>query len=181
MRGDGDDELMARYARGDIGAFEQLYDRYESPLYEFCVRQLADRDDAADAFQEVVRRVVDARHEYEPRGTFAGWLFTIARRVCIDRLREAARTSPLETVRDPGGPRHVTGASHEHRLLFRDELQRLLALLPPEQREVLLLSKYSGFTYGEIARMVGGTEAGARQKAYRALKTLRAHLASERP
>ena len=174
---DRDDALMMRYAQGDVTAFEELYYRYESRLYGFCLRQLGDSDAAADAFQEVFKRVVDAHRTYEPKGRFASWIFTIARRVCVDQLRGAERVAPTEAVAHSRELEASPASPIEDRLAQQDELQRLLALLPAEQREVLLLSKYEGFSYGEIARMLGSTEVAVRQKAYRALKTLRAHVA----
>ncbi len=174
---DGDDALMVRYARGDVAAFEELYHRYEARLYGFCLRQLGDSDVAADAFQEVFKRVVDARRTYEPKGRFASWIFTIARRVCVDQLRSIERVAPTEADANSRELEASPASPIEDRLAQQDQLQRLLALLPAEQREVLLLSKYEGFSYGEIARMLGSTEVAVRQKAYRALKTLRAHVA----
>jgi len=174
---DSDDALMMRYARGDVAAFEELYYRYETRLYGFCLRQLGDSDSAADAFQEIFKRVVDARHTYEPKGRFASWLFTITRRVCVDHLRSAERVAPTEAVAISREIEASPTSPIEDRLAQQDQLQRLLALLPAEQREVLLLSKYEGFSYGEIAGMLGSTEVAVRQKAYRALKTLRANVA----
>jgi len=169
---------MARYAQGVEEAFAQLYDRYEGPLYEFCVRQLGDRDAADDTFQEVMRRLVDARHTYEPRGRFAAWMFTIARRLCVDQLRERRRTVSIEALPDTVQPHDAAAAAVDDEIAVRDELQRLLARLPVEQREVVLLSKYHGFTYAEIAEIVGGTEVAAKQKTYRALKSLRAWVSA---
>ncbi len=173
--GDDDDVLMARYAQGDVAAFEELYQRYESRLYGFSLRYLGDPDAAADAFQETFIRVIEARNSYEPRGRFASWLFTIARRVCVDQLRLAKRKASVEAMPDQSESLIAPAGSVEERLAHQDEVQQLLALLPAEQREVLLLSKYHGFTYSEIAEMVGSSEVAVKQKAYRALKTLRAH------
>ena len=169
-----DDVLMERYAGGNLGAFEELYRRYDRRVYGFCLRYLGDPDAAADAFQEVFVRVIDARERYQGRGLFAAWVFTVASRVCVDLLREHQRTA-THAARD-GKP--TTGASQvgnpEKRLVAMDEVQRVLGALPVEHREVLLLSRYYGFTYGEIADMTGSNESAVKQKAYRALKSLRA-------
>lgn len=178
---DGDDLLMLRYARGDIAAFEELYDRYASRLYDFCLRQLGDSDVAGDALQEVFRRVVDARSTYAAQGRFTSWIFTIARRVCADHWRRANREVPVESVADRYELQASAASDVEDEVADRDELQRLLALLPPQQREVLLLSKYHGFTYREIAEMLDSTEVAVRQKVYRALKALRGHARSPDP
>ena len=163
---------MERYAAGDAAAFEQLYARYETRLYGFCLRMLAEPDAAADAFQETFIRIIDARIAYERRGRFDSWIFTIARRVCIDSIRWEHRHATYEAERASlpvADARPGPGIQAE----WRDELQRVLGALPLEQREVLLLHRYQGFSYAEIATMTQSTEAAAKQKAYRALTTLR--------
>lgn len=167
---------MLRYAEGNLAAFEELYRRYEGRLYGFCLRYLDDPDAAADAFQEAFRRLIGARNRYDPRGRFRSWLFTIARSVCLDRLREGQRYDSLEAAADRPAE-DAGGAMHpEQHLARRDEVQRIMRALPVEQREVLMLSKYYGFSYGEIAEMLGSSEVAVKQRAYRALKTLRAHV-----
>lgn len=172
--GEPDDRLMARYADGDAGAFRELYRRWEAPIYGFCLRYLGDPDAAADAFQEAFRRVVDAAGAYEPRGRFRSWLFTLARRACLDQVRERARDERLDPLEEAAGSRVRAITSTEDTILSRQEAERRLAALPREQREVLLLSKYLLFTYREIAEMMGSTEAAVKQSAYRALHALRA-------
>jgi len=173
-----DDALMRRFAHGDTAAFEELYRRYERPVYSFCLRLLGDPDRAQDAFQEAFIHVVDGRENYRYQGRFRSWLFTIAHHACADQARDVRRFSS-----DPGEPQGAAsqsaGAAAEGRVVARDELDRVLALLPREQREVVLLSRYYGFSYGEIADLTGSTEAAVKQKAYRALKTLRAALSAQ--
>ncbi len=164
---------MARYVAGDLTAFDELYQQYEGRLYGFCLRYLGDPDVAADAFQEVFKRLIDARSGYEPRGRFASWLFTIARRVCVERLRGDRRDESLKAVAERATD-ILQPANPEERLARQDQVQRVVQALPLEQREVLLLSKYHGFTYREIAEMAGSSEVAVKQKVYRALKTLRA-------
>ncbi len=94
-------------------------------------------------------------------------MFTVARRVCVDRVRERTH-EPLESAR---GIRE--GRSSYEEVDDRDEVERVLSVLPPEHRERLLLHRYYGFSYGEIGEMVGATEAAVKQKTYRALLSLR--------
>lgn len=172
---DADDRRMLRYARGDVSAFEALYAEYEERVYSFCLRRTGDPDAAADAFQDTFRRVVAARHDYEPRGKFASWLFTLARRACIDLSRSSGRPEESWDAGehdDARRGRHDPTADRE--AARRDELRRLLGRLTDGQREALLLSKYQGFSYAEVAEITGSTEAAVKQRVYRALKTLRA-------
>lgn len=115
-------------------------------------------------------RLVDGAGGYEPRGRFPSWIFTIARRVCIDIVRADRKHRP---VGDAGDIPAISGPAAAD-IERRDELERYLSRLPPEQREVLLLHRYHGFAYEEVAAMTGSTVAAVKQKAYRALKTLRA-------
>ena len=169
--GPSDDELMSRFAVGDSRAFDILYLRHEGPLYGFCLGLLGDEDSAQDSFQETWVRVVEASPEYHPMGRFRSWVFTIARRVCLDRIRQQNKAGPL-------GADVVVGfadgcASPAEVVEHRDLASRLLRLLTDQQREVLALSRYSGFSYGEIAKMADRSEAAVKQLAYRAFETLR--------
>ncbi len=163
--------LMERYARGDLDAFEELYRRYERRVYGFCLRFLGDPDGAADAFQDVFLRLIGARHKYEARGRFAQWIFAIARRVCVDGVRGSRREAYHDD--SPRAAENTVGVDPVESFAYKDALQRLLQRMPAEQREVLLLSRYYGFKYGEIAEMTGSTEAAVKQKAYRAVQSIR--------
>ena len=167
-----DDDLMLRYGDGDVDAFEELHNRYRAPVYGFCLRSLGNSDAAVDAFQDTFRKVVDARHRYKAQGRFASWIFTIARRVCVDRVRETRQHEPLSALDENQNADHKVIPITEQ-ISQQDEIRRLLAALSPEHREVLLLSKYQGFSYREIAGILGSTEAAVKQKVYRALEVLR--------
>src|SRR5688572_33082370 len=85
---EGDDaELMQRYAGGDLRAFEQLYRRHRSALYNYLNRHTRDREAASDLFQEVWARVIASRARYEPRAKFRTFLFHIAHNCFIDYCR----------------------------------------------------------------------------------------------
>ena len=143
------------------------------------LRCLGDPDAASDAFQETFKRLVDSRQAYQPQGRFRSWLFTLARRACLDQVRSAERAASLAADPTLAQPDPAAAASVAEDIADRDEVQRLLALIPSEQREVLLLSKYYGFSYGEIAEMLSSTQVAVKQKAYRALQTLREHMRAE--
>ena len=173
-RVESDDELMMRFKGGDAAAFEVLYDRYEAQLFGLCVRLLGNRADAEDALQDLFFKVVDRRSTFEPRGRFRSWIFTIARFACMDRLR-IAKTDNRFLERMDGPDREE---AHDSEVLARTDVTRLLMALPIDQREVLVLHRLYGFSQAEIAAMLGGTEAGVRQKSYRALKALRTRVAA---
>lgn len=169
----GDQPPMARYADGDPEAFRELYDRWADRVYGFCLRQVGDEAEAADAFQDTFRRLIRARHRYEERGRFKSWLFTLARRACAERARSRS-SGPERRLEEDAAPTPVARNSDPStRAADQDVLQRVLARLTEAQREVLLLAKYEGFSYAEIAEMTDTTEAAVKQRVYRALKKLR--------
>ena len=166
-----DEVLMARFAAGHAEAFEALYERYEGPLFSFCLRLIGDEDLAQDAFQDTFITVIEQRLRYRDRGRFRSWLFTVAHNTCLDGARLVKRRARLLELHSGTG-RNVE-VSPEHAITSRDELTQLLAGLPADQREILLLHRYAGFSYAEIAEMTSSTAPAVKQKAYRALSALR--------
>ena len=169
-----DDDLMIRFKGGDATAFEALYDRYEAQLFGLCLRLLESRAEAEDALQDAFVKVVDRRDSFEPRGRFRSWIFTIVRFTCMDRLR-IAKTERQRLERMDASDQ---AEPYESQMLARADVNGLLMSLPIDQREVLVLHRLHGFSQAEIASMLGSTEAGVRQKSYRALKALRTRAAA---
>lgn len=165
---------MARYADGDPDAFRELYDRWADRVYGFCLRYLRDEDRAEDAFQDTFRRLIEARGRYEEQGRFQSWLFTLARRACAEQLRSRSSGREERSLAEEATPTPTARAREPDRQVEdRDELRRALGELTEGQREALLLAKYEGISYAEIAEMTESTEAAVKQRVYRALRRLR--------
>ncbi len=173
-----DEDLMARLRRGHDEALRVLYERYAGPLYNFANRLLMDPGRAEEVLQETFLRVYKDRIAFRPVATFKTWAFTIARNLCLDILRSAPRSSevaanPLPEVADPTpSPLDMLDRS-EHEAALR----RALSELPPEDREVVLLSRYHGLRYREIAGIISASEDAVKMRAHRALTRLRKILA----
>src|SRR5438876_8145881 len=82
-----DEELLAAYQQGDVGAFELLLRRHRAPLFTFLLRMLGDRERAEDLAQETFLRIVKGAAAWEQRARFQTWLYTIARNLCVDQSR----------------------------------------------------------------------------------------------
>lgn len=153
-----DPELVARMARGDARAFEQLYDRSSALLYTLALRILEDRDEAADLLQEVFGEVWRKGKHYEAgRGSPMAWLITLTRSRAIDRLRSrSARghgaTDSLDQVKaadlrtDGPGPFEARAEVELQGLVGK-----ALGELPEAQRQALELAYYEGLSHAEIA------------------------------
>lgn len=185
-----DGELMRRYAGGDVGAFEVLFDRHEKPIFRFIYRSVGDRERAEELVQDVFLRVVNAAEGYKATAKFTTWLYTIARNVCIDEARRRGRRptvsldAPLKD--DPGTTfldRLVDasargGTSELAREAFLEHLREGLTTLPDEQREVFLLRQFEGMRFVDIAKMLGVSDNTVKSRMRYALQALRGHLAA---
>lgn len=171
-----DEELMLVYHSGDREAFDELYNRYAKPIYNF-LRRAAERPDAADdLLQKTFLKLHIGRHRYRPQAPFRHWLFTIARNVLRDDARERRRkpTADLGVLNTHGG----TAVESPRRDTMDVGLMvtEALAMLPLGQREVIVLNRYQGMNYAEIGAVLGISENAAKQRAFQAMRTLRRRL-----
>lgn len=153
---DPDGALLERLRRREPEAFRWLLDRYGGPLYSYLARRLRDPSAAEDLVGETLVRVLKHIERYEPRGRFSAWLFTIAHRLALDyslRARnrpEGGLGGSAAEVREPvSAERGPEGEAAGREL--RERLERALAALPEEQREVFFLREYGGLSFAEIA------------------------------
>src|SRR5215470_15548442 len=139
-----DGELMLRYARGDLRAFEVLYQRHRTALYSYLARHTRNPESANDLFQEVWSKVIASRDRYEPRAQFRTFLYRIAHNCFVDHCRRSSVRNESSASED-GWEANLPG-SEQDRPDTRAEQAQLaaryraaLSTLPPEQRDVFLL------------------------------------------
>lgn len=150
------DALMRRVAAGDREAFADLYDGVSSRVYGLIRRVLRDPALAEEVAQEALVEVWRSAARFDPsRGSAAGWIFTIAHRRAVDRVRaeQAAtnreRRSATATVPFDDVIEEVTAR------LEQQAVRRCLRTLTGLQREAILLAYYGGLTYREVADRLG--------------------------
>jgi RNA polymerase sigma-70 factor (ECF subfamily) len=175
-----DEELMLRYARGDAGAFDALYARHRGGVFRYLLRNVGNRAQAEELFQEVWTGLVGARERYEVAAKFTTWLYTMAHNRLIDHYR---RQRPLELVSLDGGddddppPVHAPPATEPQRAAEgRQQAARLLALvdaLPAAQREAFLLQHEGGLSLEEIAQVTSSTREAIKSRLRYAMDKLR--------
>lgn len=163
---------MARVAAGDMAALGTLFERFKQPLFRFLYRLLRQTAPAEDLLQEAFLRVYDRRRHYKPGMRFATWLYTIAYHLAVDSLRREARCEIRDDLDAELAAPHDDYSRAETARAVRDAL----AELPAEQRTVLILREYEGFSYREVARIVGCSEEAARVRGHRARQALRQRL-----
>jgi len=172
--GPSDEALMADYQAGDLSAFDLLYTRYESQIYNYLLRLTRDPETAADLFQETFLRLHRSRKQYDSGRPFSTWLFTLASNLAKTEFARRSRAGVQRGV-DVDQLSVSKPTSVEKNEIIR-LVQNALEELLPEQKQVLLLSKFEGFNYREIADMTGKTVDAVKQMAYRALQSLRVKL-----
>jgi RNA polymerase sigma-70 factor (ECF subfamily) len=149
-----DEALYQQLSKGDLAAFDRLYERYERHLYGFLCRQLGDAYEAEDVLHEAFMAVLKERAAQAKADSFRAWLFQVARNLCRNRQRTRARGSKaLETVArsppemgpDPGGALEAREAS----VALRQAVTRL-----PEALAELFQLRAAGFSYEEMAQVL---------------------------
>ena len=176
---DGDfPQVLRRAAAGDASAFTRLWRDTHPPLlrYLFVSAGEAAEDVAADVWLEVARRIGSFRGgELE----FRGWLFTMARRKMVDRHRYEARrpvspTADGELLDRPAADDTATAALEE---ISTETALALIATLPRDQAEIIILRVVAGLDASRVAQVVGKSPGAVRVAAHRGLRTLRERLA----
>lgn len=161
-------------------AFSAISERYSKRIFNFLLGLMDDRGAAEDLTQDTFLKAFEARRSYAARGALSSWLYTIARNLVRDRARfnRDRKVVPLD-VRDSGGDVPVlkdSAPGPEEVALSRRGVawvKEALGRLPEAQKEVLILSRFHGMTYNQIAEIVGASPEAVKQKAYRAVMTLR--------
>jgi len=175
--GSDDAVLLERIRRGDNDGAAELFERYAPALLRFTDRMLSDRASAEEVTQEVFLKVISRAHQYDGRAGVASWLFAIAANACRDRRRRDRRAIvvPLEGLPEPA----EKADSHDKRLMDRQQreaVRRALSRLSEEQREALILARYHGMPYAEIALTLGISVGAVKTRIFRAVETLKAHF-----
>ena len=124
-----DEQLVARTVRGDVAAFELLYDRYAPTVMGLALRVVADRALAEEVVQETFWRVWRNAASFQgQRGAFAGWLLGITRNLAIDFCRR--RSVRPQVLLDDAKRRGISGVVDVHNRLVRGEFAQELVLWP---------------------------------------------------
>jgi RNA polymerase sigma factor (sigma-70 family) len=169
-----DEELFALVRENaSEQAFRTLYRRYDKRLFAYCLRAMQTREAAEDVFQSVMTLVFEKRQSFSG-GSFAAWLFTIARNQTLNHKQKQRITTDIDDIAysmSDEGDR--TGED----VLLSDALKQAIATLPEDYREALELKHFDGFAYEEIAQMLNISLSLAKVRVFRAKKMLQESLA----
>jgi RNA polymerase sigma-70 factor, ECF subfamily len=169
-----DEELAQESQLGSLDAFEQLVYRYEHRIYAFVAQQFSNHMDAREVTQDTFVRAFQAIRQYDVRREFAPWLFTIARRKCIDRHRVAVPTATTEfpELPDLNNPHDVLAAADERVALWETARR----CLPEVQYQALWLKYAQEMDVAQVAQVLRKTRIHTKVLLFRARKALALHL-----
>ena len=158
---DPDAQLMLEVKGGDESAFATLVSRFQDRVLGLAYRYLGDRSSAEDLAQEAFLRVYKARERYEPRAKFSTWLYRIVVNLCLNELRwrKGRKAIALSISTETSSNLNIEMADQSvpdpiHRLENQElavKIKEIIVGLPENQRIAILLNKYEGLSYQEVA------------------------------
>lgn len=166
-----DEQLMARVKNGQLDQLNGLFDRYSKRLYGYFLKSTLSRDESDDLTQELFIRLMKYRKSYKEGQRFEIWLFQIARNMVKDHYKK------MKVHNDYFNPTAVmperTEEDHTVEWEREEQLYRAMKRLPDDKRELLVLSKFDGMKYEQIATLRKTTVANIKVQVHRTLKELK--------
>jgi len=162
------DELLAKQAKeGDVSAFEELFHRYKKPILNFIYRLIGNRETAEEVTIEVFMNAYNNLDIYDPDKKFSTWLYTIARNLSKNALRDRKYFRDVSLEQEIGaedeavrlkdviadksiGPDEIVMDEE-----LADEAQKIIDSMPLKYKEVITLCGIQGLTYEEAAKILG--------------------------
>jgi RNA polymerase sigma-70 factor (ECF subfamily) len=180
-----DAQLMLRVREGDDTSFALLLERHRGPVVHFVYRMVQNQAVSEELAQEVFLRVYRSRTTYEPAAKFTTWLFRIATHVALNWIRDGKNERGQESLNEElldGTVRQVADQQPtiEQQMVAKvksREVREAVEALPAKQRAAVLMHKYEGLEYSQIAGVLRCSESATKSLLFRAYETLRARLA----
>jgi RNA polymerase sigma-70 factor (ECF subfamily) len=177
-----DEILVQRSKNGDKEAFDILVQRYRASLFRFVYHSLHNREDAEDISQETFVKAYFSLSQLRDNSYFKNWLFKIALNLVRDSKRAEKRNPLISLDSYSEGndaladleEENINAPDEESELLMR--LRKEIASLPSDLREVIILRDLQGFSYEEIAKIVGCPLGTVKSRLFYARQILREKL-----
>ena len=162
-----DEELMDHVSHDDLDCMRVLYNRYHKWIFNFFMQMTQDRNSSEDLVQSTFYKALKYRKSYRG-GKFDSWIFKIARNLSSDFFKSRKYSDGNKDFQD-----FAVIVDENDRDDDVMKLKLVLKKLSPQDREILVLSRFQEMKYAQIAEILGTTENAVKIKAYRALKKLK--------
>jgi RNA polymerase sigma-70 factor (ECF subfamily) len=164
-------DVLERFARGDLEAFESLFRQFQSEAYGWIVRIVRDRGIAEDLTVETFWRIYRAHARFHPEGNFGAWARRIATNAALDHLRTARREVALRE--DLAARAQPDPAVHRE---VHEQIERAFRELPARLQVVATLALVEEESYKQIAEALGISVGAVKSRVFRAVRLLRRKL-----
>ncbi len=164
---------MLQVKTGDIEQLGELFERYKKPLFGFFYRSTRNPSLCDDLVQNVFLRLLKYRSSFTGNGKFTTWMFGVAHNVFLDHCSKSGR---LKSIEDLNENSFISDENLANDVIEDEQIKLLnsaLNKLSDEQRELLILSKYQGLKYKDIAEILNCTEGTVKVRVFRALNELK--------
>ena len=175
-------ELIRRFIEGDEDAFRRIVDTHHPMILNLCFQYVGNQEDAEEVAQDVFVRAYNARESYEPRAKFSTYLYRIAVNLSLNRIRNRKRRFGLfqSTVSEDRDLSVAEGNPRPDELLEQKEKQtavrKALDALPSNQRTAVILKRFQGLSYEEIAGVMNCSVSAVEARLHRAKMNLQKKL-----
>ena len=168
-----DQEIMLSVREGDTHKLGLLFDRHAQGLFNYFRFQIRDRFKSEDLVQNVFYKILKYRHTFKDGADFKVWMYAIARNEKINHFKN---DRPLDQEVDPeqSDEWNPNPEKDLEEKMDRNQLNKALEMTSPDNRELIILSKYTGLPYRQIAELYGCTVGAIKVRIYRAIKELKA-------
>ncbi|MFH1286986.1 MAG: RNA polymerase sigma factor [Candidatus Magasanikbacteria bacterium] len=164
--------LVEASIQGNAQAFGELYDQYVEKIYTFVFYKTSHKETAEDltskVFFKALKKIAQFDHE---KGTFSSWLYKIARNTVIDFYRQNKKHSNIDDFWNLASEEIIE--QYVDTRMDREVLQKYMAELTSEQRDIVLLRTWQGMSHREISEVLDKSEESCRMAYSRGLKKLR--------
>ncbi len=174
-----DEQLVQQFQNGDTSSFDELVLRYQDKVLNTCFRFIGREDDARDATQDIFIKVFGALETFKPKAKFSTWLYRIAVNHSLNVVRSQKRRTWLQSFSAIGEEKKigiVADGKDPHKKMERQEradlVQRALNKLNQEQRVTLVLHRFEGLSYKEIAQVMNTSVSAVESRLFRARQNL---------
>jgi RNA polymerase sigma-70 factor, ECF subfamily len=184
-----DAKIVEAIRAGDAGAYRELVEKYQSRIYAMICGMVRDREEAHDLTQDAFVKAFKNLDRFRLEASFYTWLYRIASNVSIDWLRKQKRRKHDEfdesrAARDSAGmidpiyQKQSPGKELE-RSQLKDRIFDAMETLSPEHRQIVLLREVEGYSYSEIAEVMGIPEGTVMSRLFYARRKLQGLLRAD--
>lgn len=165
-----DEQIMMAVAQGDLKQLAILFDRYHVKLYNFFYKMNYNQALSEDLTQNVFERIIKYKHSFDNSSLFVAWMFRIARNVNADYYKkQKLKINKNIEVQEVDRVDDVPDSLEPQKRILKTAMSKL----SDDYREVLLMTRYQGMQYSEVADVLQCTESNVKVRVHRAIKALR--------